>query len=72
MPSVIVCHQHVKKIGSRWLDAFLADNLDEFWNVVLPNKEKVLGILCGHVHITYEDELHAFMLKSEVVQIDWL
>lgn len=56
LPSVIVCHQHVKPIGSRWLDAFLADNLDEFWEVVLPNKEKVLGILCGHVHITYEDE----------------
>ena len=56
LPSVIVCHQHVKKIGSRWLDNFLADNLDEFWDVVLPNKEKVLGILCGHVHITYEDE----------------
>jgi hypothetical protein len=56
LPSVIVCHQHVKKIGSRWLDNFLADNLAEFWDVVLPNKEKVLGILCGHVHITYEDE----------------
>ena len=56
LPSVIMCHQHVKKIGSRWLDNFLADNLAEFWDVVLPNKEKVLGILCGHVHITYEDE----------------
>jgi Icc protein len=56
LPSVIVCHQHVKKIGSRWLDNFLADNLAEFWDVVLVNKEKVLGILCGHVHITYEDE----------------
>jgi hypothetical protein len=56
LPSVLIMHQHVKKIGSRWLDNFLADNLDEFWDVVLPNKEKVLGILCGHVHITYEDE----------------
>ena len=56
LPSVLVMHQHVKKIGSRWLDNFLADNLDEFWDVVLPNKEKVLGILCGHVHTTYEDE----------------
>ena len=55
LPSVIVCHQHVKKIGSRWLDNFLADNVDEFWDVVSPNKEKVLGILCGHCHITYED-----------------
>lgn len=58
MPSVIVCHQHVKKIGSTWLDNFLADNLDEFWGVVAgPQvKDKVLGILCGHVHITYEEE----------------
>jgi Icc protein len=56
MPSVIVCHQHVRKIGSRWLDNFLAENLDEFWDVVLPHKNKVLGILCGHCHITYEDE----------------
>jgi len=60
LPSVIVCHQHVKKIGSGWLDGFLADNLDEFWDVVAdPNvKEKVLAVLCGHVHITYEDEYH--------------
>jgi 3',5'-cyclic-AMP phosphodiesterase len=58
LPSVIVCHQHVKRVGSRWLDSFLADNLSEFWEVVLPNKEKVLAILCGHVHITYEDEYH--------------
>jgi 3',5'-cyclic AMP phosphodiesterase CpdA len=58
LPSVLVCHQHVKRIGSRWLDAFLADNLSEFWEIVSePSvKEKVLAILCGHVHITYEDE----------------
>ncbi len=56
MPSVIVCHQHVKRIGSRWLDAFLAENLNGFWDVVLPRQDNVLGILCGHVHITYEDE----------------
>jgi 3',5'-cyclic-AMP phosphodiesterase len=58
LPSVIICHQHVKKIGSRWLDDFLADNLDTFWDIVTdPSvKDKVLAILCGHVHITYEDE----------------
>ena len=58
LPSVIVCHQHVKPIGSRWLDSFLADDLDQFWELITKPgiKEKVLGILCGHVHITYEDE----------------
>lgn len=57
-PSVIVCHQHVKPIGSRWLDRFIADNIDEFWDILTKPgvKEKILGILCGHVHITYEDE----------------
>jgi len=62
MPSVLVCHQHVKRIGVRWLDNFLADNLDGFWDVVLPNKEKILAILSGHVHITYEDEYQGIPL----------
>jgi len=56
MPSIIVCHQHVKKIGGKWLDGFLADNLNEFWDTVTPNAEKVMAIICGHVHMTYEDE----------------
>jgi len=58
LPSVIICHQHVKPIGSRWLDSFLADELDQFWDLITQSgiKEKILGILCGHVHITYEDE----------------
>jgi len=58
LPSVIVCHQHVKPIGSRWLDDFIADEIDQFWEIVTAPgvREKVLGILCGHVHITYEDE----------------
>ena len=58
LPSVIVCHQHVKRIGSRWLDSFIADDIDQFWELITQPgiKEKILGILCGHVHITYEDE----------------
>ncbi len=58
LPSVIVCHQHVKPIGSRWLDDFIADDIDQFWEIVIKPgiKEKILGILCGHVHITYEDQ----------------
>ncbi|HLO27971.1 MAG TPA: metallophosphoesterase [Anaerolineales bacterium] len=64
LPSVIVCHQHVKPIGSRWLDSFIADEIDEFWEVVTAPgiKEKILGILCGHVHITYEDEYQGIQI----------
>ena len=58
LPSVIVSHHHVKPIGSRWLDSFIADEIDQFWEIITAPgiKEKILGILCGHVHITYEDE----------------
>jgi hypothetical protein len=64
MPSVIVCHQHVKPIGSRWLDKFIAENVDEFWDVITkPDvREKVLGILCGHVHISYEEEYRGIQI----------
>lgn len=57
-PAVILCHQHVKPIGSRWLDSFIADDIDQFWDIISKPgiKEKILSILCGHVHITYEDE----------------
>jgi Icc protein len=58
LPSVIVCHQHVKKVGSRWLDSFIADEIDEFWEIITqPDvKKKILGILCGHAHVTYHEE----------------
>ncbi|HEX2996739.1 MAG TPA: metallophosphoesterase [Anaerolineales bacterium] len=58
LPSVIVCHQHVTPVGSRWLDNFIADKIDDFWEIVTEPgiKKKLIGILCGHAHITYEDE----------------
>jgi hypothetical protein len=54
----------VKPIGSRWLDSFLAEDLDQFWDIITKPgvKEKILGILCGHVHITYEDEYKGIQL----------
>ncbi|HSB00857.1 MAG TPA: metallophosphoesterase [Anaerolineales bacterium] len=64
LPSVIVCHQHVKPIGSRWLDNFIAEEIDDFWEIVTKPgvKEKILGILCGHAHITYEDEYEGIQI----------
>lgn len=64
LPSVIVCHQHVKKVGSRWLDSFIADEIDDFWDLLLQPgiQEKILGILCGHAHLTYEDEYRGIQI----------
>ena len=64
LPSVIVCHQHTKRIGSRWLDEFIADDIDEFWEIVLKPgaREKVLGVLNGHAHITFEEQMEGIPL----------
>jgi hypothetical protein len=65
LPSIIVTHHQVVTIGSRWLDAFIADDVSQFWEIV--TGRDVLGIFSGHVHITYERVVHdipVFGLRS--------
>jgi 3',5'-cyclic-AMP phosphodiesterase len=65
LPSVILMHHHVVAIGSRWLDDFMADDVDRFWEIVIGHN--VLGIFCGHAHITYErvvENIPVFGLRS--------
>jgi 3',5'-cyclic AMP phosphodiesterase CpdA len=59
LPTIIVSHHHLAPVGVRWLDEFLADDLDRFWQVVTAPgaREKILGILCAHVHLTYALEV---------------
>ncbi|MEN9563943.1 MAG: hypothetical protein RIR73_2187 [Chloroflexota bacterium] len=52
LPSIIFMHHQVVKIGSRWLDEFLADDLPTFWSAL--EGYNILGIFCGHIHTTYE------------------
>ncbi len=54
LPSVLLMHHPVESVRCRWLDEFLADGLDAFWNTV--TGKPVLGIFCGHVHATFETE----------------
>jgi 3',5'-cyclic AMP phosphodiesterase CpdA len=51
-PAVILTHHHVAPIGVAWLDAFIADDVDRFWEIV--RDKQVLGVLAGHVHMTTE------------------
>jgi Icc protein len=59
LPSVILTHHHLVPIGSRWLDEFIADDIDQFWEIVTAPgvSHKVLGMICGHVHMTYEEQV---------------
>jgi 3',5'-cyclic-AMP phosphodiesterase len=52
LPSILIMHHHLVPIGSRWLDAFIADDIAQFWEIA--SRQTILGILCGHVHTTYE------------------
>ncbi len=51
-PSVIFSHHQVVPLDVGWLDAFLAAEIDGFWNIV--RGRRVLGIFTGHLHQTYE------------------
>ena len=52
LPVVILTHHHVAPSGAAWLDAFIADDVDRFWEIV--RGKHVLGVLSGHIHMTTE------------------
>jgi len=54
IPSVLLMHHHVLPIGSAWLDDFIPDGVEKFWEII--KGKNVLAILAGHAHITYELE----------------
>jgi Icc protein len=65
LPSIILMHHQLVTIGSRWLDNFIADDVDRFWEIVIGRN--VLGIFCGHVHMTYDrvvEGIPVFGLRS--------
>ncbi len=51
-PSIVIMHHHLTPLGRRWLDDFIADDADRFWEAVAG--QNVLGVFCGHAHTTYE------------------
>ena len=61
----MIMHHHLAPMGRRWLDDFIADEADRFWEDVAG--QNVLGIFCGHVHTTYEltvKDIPVFGLRS--------
>jgi hypothetical protein len=65
LPSIILSHHHVTPIGSRWLDDFIADEVERFWDIV--RGRSVLGVLCAHTHLTYEkvvDNIPVYGIRS--------
>jgi 3',5'-cyclic AMP phosphodiesterase CpdA len=51
-PAVVLTHHHVAPCGAAWLDDFIADDVDRFWDAL--RGKNVLGVLAGHIHMTTE------------------
>src|SRR5262249_4549111 len=69
IPSIVLIHHSVVPGGARCLDKYLADDMEPFWKITAGGS--VLGILCGHVHNTYEqlvNNIPVLGLRSTVFQ----
>jgi len=55
LPAVLLMHHNVIPLGVPWLDRFIANDIDRFYKCL--EGRNVLGILCGHLHTTYETHL---------------
>jgi Icc protein len=51
-PSIVIMHHHLAPLGRQWLDDFIPDEANRFWDAV--SGQNVLGVFCGHAHTTYE------------------
>jgi Icc protein len=51
-PAVLLMHHNVIPLGAAWLDRFISKEISAFYECV--RGRNVLGILCGHLHSTYE------------------
>ncbi|MCL5429488.1 MAG: metallophosphoesterase [Chloroflexi bacterium] len=61
-PAIILSHQPVVRIGAKWLDKYLAKRLGRFWKILA--QKKVLGILSGHVHISYDQVVNGIQVMG--------
>lgn len=52
MPTIVLSHHPVVRVGAKWLDEYVADDVGKFWDVV--RGKNVLGVFTGHFHMTYE------------------
>lgn len=73
IPSIILMHHHLVAVGCRWLDAFLpaGETSQAFWELIANHQKNILGIFCGHAHVTYERIIHGvpvFGLRSTAPQ----
>lgn len=53
-PSILLTHHNIVPVGAAWLDRYIPDGIEAFYDVL--RGKRVLAILCGHLHSSYERE----------------
>lgn len=48
-PTIIAMHHHPLPVRSAWIDAYVLDNQDDFWQIIKKHPH-AHTVLCGHVH----------------------
>ncbi len=66
---IVAVHHNVLPVGSPWLDEFMRmDNGEELHRVLLPAREKLLGVFHGHIHqnqqVTRDNIIYTSVLSS--------
>jgi 3',5'-cyclic-AMP phosphodiesterase len=67
--SILLMHHQVVPVGVRWLDDLLSPDVGKFWDIL--RGKRVLGVFCGHLHATYEQEvegIRVYGLRSTAPQ----
>ncbi|WP_227428978.1 metallophosphoesterase [Psychrobacter sp. I-STPA6b] len=70
LPTILVLHHHIVPVQSQWIDAHMADNAEQIWQV-LRRFRQVKAVLCGHVHqesYCYHEGIHVYTTPSTCYQ----
>ncbi len=60
---LITFHHQPVPIGSRWMDRYIIQNADAFWQMIDGHKN-IKGILWGHVHQEFDEHYNEIRLLS--------
>jgi 3',5'-cyclic-AMP phosphodiesterase len=61
---ILICFHHQPvPIGSRWMDRYIIQNADVFWEIIRPYSN-IKGVLWGHVHQEFDELRNGIRLLS--------
>jgi Icc protein len=51
-PCILLMHHNMIPLGTPWLDRFIADEIESFYDIL--RGKNILAVLCGHLHSSYD------------------